>query len=51
MAQSLKIWMRNDVKNQIALDVDKPIERVVDNFFFVQIELNKSLKSKNTGIH
>jgi hypothetical protein len=36
--QSLKPWMRNDIEDQFTLNMYEPIDRVIDNFLFVQFE-------------
>jgi hypothetical protein len=36
MTQTLEPRVRNDVKDQLALNVDESVDRIVDNFLLVQ---------------
>jgi hypothetical protein len=36
MAQPLKVRVRNNVKDQVALNMNEPIDGIVDDFLFVQ---------------
>lgn len=44
--------MRHDIKDQVALNVDKPVYRVIDDFLFIQQDDNSNTSAgKNTRIN
>ena len=52
-AKPLKVWVRNDVEDQVALNMNEPVDRIVDDFLLVQGNtVTANLYScKITGIH
>jgi hypothetical protein len=36
VAKTLKPWVGNNVKYQLAFDMNKPVQRIVNDFLFVQ---------------